>query len=431
MLVKIPRSALTDAAVLTCILGAVNLLLSPSDPGWLGINPTPYFLLPILIGSRYGFVAGSAAGLAGCGIIACLLAGSGGVLDMTVIKTRLVTFFALPLAGVLSAELTGVMRRTAGGVDKAKSEFAARCKKLELDLELARQSRYELQLQLLFHGAEICSLDLELQRLNTPGADPLLPGLLNLLNRLSELSDAALYRLALDGRVLQREAYIGDASAFPETLARPAAAIAWTAVSTGQLTTCRDPLTDRQLPAQPYIAALPLTVLDGTSTYVLLMHDMPFPAITWQNFARIELICAWVMTTAALQKENPGSPTIANRVSAKQFRRALDLAGATAARHGLTSTLLLFTSAAAPDELLGLVQPHLRSTDIVFFLDRSGAELCVLMPLTGQQRAAELADVIRNQPGAHQQKVSYRALQITRSHDPEELQQFMQRPANA
>src|SRR5690606_30693710 len=105
---------------------------------------------------------------------------------------------------------------------------------------------------------EACSLEQELQRLFSPGAGPILPGLLQALGRLAEVSSAAVYRLARSGRALGRVAASGELTAFPEKIESHSAVIAWSAVATGKLTTCRDPLRDRQLTSQPYIAVLPL-----------------------------------------------------------------------------------------------------------------------------------------------------------------------------
>lgn len=50
-----PKSAYWDMLVLFAILVLVNLVLSPNDPGMTSINPSPFVLLPVLIGCRYGF----------------------------------------------------------------------------------------------------------------------------------------------------------------------------------------------------------------------------------------------------------------------------------------------------------------------------------------------------------------------------------------
>jgi len=65
----VSRVAAIDAVVLAAILVALNFWLAPADPGWLKVNPSPYLLLPILIGGRFGFLPGIGAGIFSVAII--------------------------------------------------------------------------------------------------------------------------------------------------------------------------------------------------------------------------------------------------------------------------------------------------------------------------------------------------------------------------
>ncbi|MCD8533561.1 MAG: hypothetical protein LR011_01725 [Verrucomicrobia bacterium] len=51
-----PQNAYWDIAVIFTILAIINFVLRPKDIGMTQINPSPYILLPVLIGCRYGFV---------------------------------------------------------------------------------------------------------------------------------------------------------------------------------------------------------------------------------------------------------------------------------------------------------------------------------------------------------------------------------------
>src|SRR4051812_4619401 len=51
----IPKSVWVEACVFGSIIIICNSLFAPRDIGWLNLSPTPYFLLPILLGCRYGF----------------------------------------------------------------------------------------------------------------------------------------------------------------------------------------------------------------------------------------------------------------------------------------------------------------------------------------------------------------------------------------
>ncbi|NDE97545.1 MAG: hypothetical protein EB034_04595, partial [Verrucomicrobia bacterium] len=59
-----PKHGWLDLAVLTGLLLIVNGIFAPRDIGWTHLHPTPWLLLPILMGCRYGF----GSGMAGAGV---------------------------------------------------------------------------------------------------------------------------------------------------------------------------------------------------------------------------------------------------------------------------------------------------------------------------------------------------------------------------
>lgn len=52
-----------DVVVVGGMLAVLNLLIARSDFGWIKLNPTPWILLPVLIGGRYGLTPGLISGL--------------------------------------------------------------------------------------------------------------------------------------------------------------------------------------------------------------------------------------------------------------------------------------------------------------------------------------------------------------------------------
>ncbi|RYD29295.1 MAG: hypothetical protein EOP86_21930, partial [Verrucomicrobiaceae bacterium] len=88
------------------LLLVANALTAPRDPGWFLLNPSPWLLLPGLMGMRHGFrwgfLIGSAASLAVLGMLSVFQPGLPGV--------NLIYFLSLPAAGLLS----GAARRLEG-----------------------------------------------------------------------------------------------------------------------------------------------------------------------------------------------------------------------------------------------------------------------------------------------------------------------------
>lgn len=60
----IPRNVWLDLGASTALLVALNFLLARTDPGWVHTQISPYLLIPVLVGARYGL----GAGIAGAGI---------------------------------------------------------------------------------------------------------------------------------------------------------------------------------------------------------------------------------------------------------------------------------------------------------------------------------------------------------------------------
>jgi hypothetical protein len=55
--------SIRDMLLVGCLLGSLNWLVTRGDFGWMGLNPTPWLLLPALLGGRYGVGPGLLAGL--------------------------------------------------------------------------------------------------------------------------------------------------------------------------------------------------------------------------------------------------------------------------------------------------------------------------------------------------------------------------------
>jgi hypothetical protein len=420
---KIKRSIALDTALLIFILAAGNQLFSPSDPGWLSLNPTPYLLVPVLIGIRYGFAGGLTVGLTGSAITFLLIMMQCSLSVADIFKTHTYYLFSLPLAGAMTGELSRLMRKKCLELSELKNVLETRQKRLEQDLDLSRESQHELQLQLAFHGAELCCLEYELQRLFRPAAGPLLPGVLSLLHNLTGLTDAAFYSRVHDQKLL-REAFIGDPCAFPETLTERDADIAWASVTSAELTTCRDFIEADQSQHSNYLAALPLKDLDNKVISVLLIYGMPFLSVTWQNFSRIELICSWVMTTAAFKKQQGACEAAPGMVSPEHFRHGLELACYSAARHSLPSTALYFGPLhgvkVSPENILNRIAPLLRSADMVSRPDQGSTGIAVLFPLVSEREAYERVSKILAPEGS-EGSITCRQVPITRLSDPKKL----------
>ncbi len=234
---SVPRFSLgrpwLDALTLGGLLGFLNFLTARQDPGWLALNPSPWILLPLLTGARYGFRWGFLSGATVSLIVLGLLM----VFQKETIAAQSLFFLALPTIGLLAGEAHTLFATKLAERDDAVETLLTQRDHLGTDLEVAEDARFELQERLALLNADTASLDQQLRGLFEPGAGPIFPHLLRLLRDTAGVTDAALYQIS--GSNLTLGALLGDSSALPATLSLPDTEIANLAVTRGTLVTCR------------------------------------------------------------------------------------------------------------------------------------------------------------------------------------------------
>jgi hypothetical protein len=364
----IPRFSLgrpwRDAVTIGGVLALLNLLTAPHDPGWLALNPSPWLLLPLLTGTRYGFRWGFLSGtVASLGALACLLITKGDI------AAHSLFFLALPTIGLLAGEAHALFATRLAERDDAVESLTTQRDHLGADLEVAEDARHQLQERLALLNADTAALDLQLRALFEPGAGPVFPHLLRVLRDTAGVTDAALYQI--DGGQLSRTAVLGAAEALPESLPLAETEIAHLAVTRGSLVTCRQVWATVPAQNSPWLAALPWPTASGPSHYLLLVHRMNFSSVNWRTFSRIQMICRWVAQFMELRRLDGSSEPAAGPliVTPEVFRRAAADAAAAHREHSLPSTTVAFrlapgATAEHAARLGTLIAPQLRTTDL-------------------------------------------------------------------
>lgn len=365
----VPRFSLgrpwLDALTVGIVLAVLNLIVARQDPGWLTVNPSPWVLLPLVCGARYGFrwgfLSGAAASL---GMLALLL-----VTNRDAVAAHPLFFLALPTVGLLAGEAHALFAGKLAERDDAVEVLTVQRDHLGADLEVAEDARFELQERLALLNADTASLDQQLRGLFEPGAGPVFPHLLRLLRDTAGVTDAALYQIY--GGTLTLQALIGVPDALPATLTLADTEIAHLAVSRGSLVTCRQVWSTVPAQSSPWLAALPWPHASGTARSLLLIHRMNFQAVNWRTFSRIQMICRWVAQFMELRGLDGASEPTAGPlvVSPEILRRASNDAAAAHREHSLPSTTVHFrlTPGSTPEQaarLAMLVAPQLRTTDL-------------------------------------------------------------------
>ena len=353
-----------DVFALTLGLALLNALTARQDPGWLSLNPSPWIILPLLIGARYGFRWGFFSGV---GASVLLL----GTLFLThgQITPHPLFFLALPTIGLLTGEAYTLFANQLAERDDAVESLTTQRNHLGTDLEVAEDARHQLQERLALLNADTASLDLQLRALFEPGAGPIFPHLLRLLRDTAGVTDAALYQIT--GTTLTRVAVLGTVEVLPESLPFAETEIAHLAVTRQSLVTCRQVWATVPAQTSPWLAALPWPPAESAEKYLLLIHRMSFHAVTWRTFSRIQMICRWVAQFMALRRlDGTAAPTAGPLiVTPEVFRRTAAEAAAAHREHSLPSTTVTFrllpgATAEHAARLGSLIAPTLRTTDL-------------------------------------------------------------------
>lgn len=401
-----------DAAFAGALLTLLNLFLASDDPGWLSVNPSPWVLLPLLAGVRYGFRWGFSAGAAGT---------FGVCLVMLVNRNPLtwehgLFFIALPAIGLIAGEAHhwivphaaasvisidppvqegmpaqfGADRPVSLGSPGEASPLAVRIAR-EADgvadvLDQEDQEGVQDQEDRRYAADPVSDPDAVLPELSTPapatlherlrglfepGAGPVFPHLLQLLSLDLGVTDAALYEI--EGDVMNRRALCGGDTGLPESLNLSGCGIAQTAVRRNALVTCRKVLSTVPTLQSPWLAALPWPdpAAGREIRYLLLIRRMEPSAMQPENLGLIQLVCRW---TARIMEwrglEAPAVPTAGPLlVEPAIFHQAMALAAAGRREHQLPFATARFELAADSTpahtaRLQQLIAPQLRTTDL-------------------------------------------------------------------
>lgn len=333
---QIVRMLLLDFVVLFTLLACVNYVVSSGDVGWFAVNPTPYLIIPVLMGVRYGFTTGVCSGLL---TALCLLVGRHVLSHGVSLEEHRFTLMTLPLFGAFAGQVAEGLRKRLTTAETKGDELVQDNRHLNAERELLRLSRQDLQQRLGLFGAESASLDEELQELTESTREFAPAQLLGTLQRITRVRSAALYIVPHAERPapLARAATIGDVSKFPEAMFPGDHQIVQEAMKKSSFLIQKSLLEATPSRGAGYLASYPILGNDGCISYVLVVHDVPFNDIKPSTFDVMKSICDW-MKFALVQ---PLHHEARHRsVSQSEFYGGIEAAVATHKHHAVPSTLV-------------------------------------------------------------------------------------------
>lgn len=379
--------SIRDLIALGALIGLINWGLSPSDFGWLSLNPSPWLLFPALMGARHGIFSGLLAGVLGGLSIAMVNGGHDPYSLRELLQAHPFFFSALALVGFLAGEGGRVLRQENARLLRGHKHLGEQLQQTDAELELVREARHQLQQHLALHNASAAGLDDELRKVLSTQAGNVMDALLTLLHQQTLITSAALYRKS--GDRLRRVAVIHPTTPLGTELTLDEVPLARRAMEEQAIASVKSAL--ETTPGQPFLAAIPFG--SGEEEGVLLVQDMPFVSFNWAQLARLELILVWTFSLLRAQKQMVAGERL---VDLGTFKAALDRAVITEQTHHLPSVVVKFSADSEPDlkDLLRHVPPTALATRLP---DQHG--VAVLLPFGGEMEAAVISREWQKQGG--------------------------------
>jgi hypothetical protein len=392
---------LRDGVILLILLFAANWVIAYDDLGWIERHPSPYFLLPILMGCRYGFPAGAGSGTAAMIVMALAHGYIKEIALPTVFADHLYLFFCLPLSGGICGEIQEFFALRIGQQTRLLDHIQKRTQRLDEENYLLRAAKQEVENTLVTLNAEVSTLDFEIRRLYESLDEEIFSNLLNLLSRWARIQQAAVYHYQ-EGQILRRLAFIGAPGEFPLEMPEGKNRLVVLALEKKTIVTLAHLWNPFFVPTTDYLMAVPLVARQEHVMAVLVVARMPFTTLNRRTIHSINLICRWSARLVAERKEARGDLRFTGRSAAlhirdrSQLKNSLDLGYESLREWQLPSSLLAFhlpgDSISQQELLEETLMPAIRGEDLPASLGLSRAHLAVFLPLTGEREAAICRD---------------------------------------
>lgn len=395
-----PKSVLLDAALLAGGVIAANFIFARAQLGWTQLNPSPYVLLPLLLGGRYGFTVGLLAGLGTSAIVATLqIVGGAASTVTTALSAAPFLHASFLFLGGVAGELYGWFRRERAQATAQLEKLQTSVRRLDADVRYLRGVKDELDRAVAARDGEISTLDAELRRLYGTTPEDLPAAALQFLKRQVRLADAAIYLVDAPDAPLRQVASLRRDTPLAPTLDPAKTTIIRLALERRSLVTLPELLQQREPAAEDRILlACPLRNAEGKVLALLAVAGLPFITFTPQTANLIALVCGWagevldLATGAAAGRYRIVAGRETQRIFTRDhFRHLLALAFEANQDHRLPSSVVVFTLRGAPvaeqPRFEQVIVSAIRAGDYAAELGHREPHVAVLLPLVGERGA--------------------------------------------
>ncbi len=389
-----PGNVWIDFPVIGGLVMLINSITAPRDIGWFASNPSPYFLVPVLIGSRYGFSSGIVSGLATSVGLFVITMERKGLSFASTLETHGYFFGSLIMIGGLCGEIQHTFKKREIQARVQNDHSLARLKKLDSDTFFLREAKAKLERLLATRDSELSTLESDVRRLSDSEGDDLYQNILFLLNRQVRVTDAGIYIQAEDGKLVKR-ANFGMPDHLPDQLEVAENEVCMLVWKHRTSVTVPEFWKGSKSERTPYLAAIPFLDSDDRPIGVLIITGMPFIGLNQKALNLINLICRWSSRVIEVRSQAGATYRIVDGMENQKvflipfFRKTLELTHASFDLHGLPSSVVVFR---LPDKAKWLQNPleklvlkNVRNGDFPVDISSSVPNLTLLLPLSGDR----------------------------------------------
>ena len=392
---QFPRSAYLDAILISAILIVINIFVDFRDFGLLKLTPSPFFLLPVLLGARYGFGAGMAGGLA---TAVWVVGGRVLLLQLSprdIVLEHAFLIASLLLSGALTGEIQMYFQRMLDRSRASASEMEARIQRMGTNLNALRDSRDELERTLATKDNVFLMLNTEIRRLYTYSEKDRFRALLLIIGRQTKATEASCFLVEPDSDQLEKVACIGNESALPTNLSIHDIDMIRLAIRQKSVVSVPDIWDMNAVESSRCLIAQPLVNSSGEVLAVIAITGLPFSQMNGNTVRAIDVIANLATQVIEVTRGDESRYRLLDGLSHQKiflpeaFETTLRLSYDYYLQHRISSSVVVFSLPGADEEAQTLLERavhHIsREGDYVAAFNSDFPKLAVFLPLTGER----------------------------------------------
>jgi hypothetical protein len=392
---SLPRSAYLDAFLIGAILIVVNLFVDYRDFGLLKLTPSPFFLLPVLLGARYGFGAGVAGGL-----LASFWVVGGKVLLLQlsprdVILPNAFLLASLVISGALTGEIQIYFQRMLDRSKSAGKEMEARIQRMGTNLNALRDSRDELERTIATKDNGFLMLNTEIRRLYTYSEKDRYRALLLIMSRQTKATEASCFLVEPESDQMEKVACIGSEDALPTNLGLHDIDMIRLAIRQKSVVSVPDVWDMNTGDSNRCLIAQPLVNSSGEVLAVIAITALPFSQMNENTVRAIEVIANLATQVIEVTRGDESRYRLLDGLSHQKiflpeaFETTLRLSYDYYLQHRISSSVVVFSIPGGDSEMQVQLERSVhhiaRDGDYVTAFNSEFPKLAVFLPLTGER----------------------------------------------